>query len=81
MAGFFGGRLAEDEFLIVAALNPHIGPTGEIADLTAAHQSMFAARDAAGISETRFNEVVARLSTLDVDGQYGDRICLAFRGK
>jgi hypothetical protein len=81
MAGFYGGRLAEDEFRILAALNPHISATGEVPDMNAAHQSMFAARDSMGMSDERFDEVMQRFSSMNIDGAYGDRICVALRDK
>jgi hypothetical protein len=81
MAGFYGGRLAEDEFRILAALNPHINASGEVPDMNAAHQAMFAERDAMGMSTERFDEVMQRFSSMNVDGAYGDRICVALRDR
>lgn len=80
-AGFYGGRLKPDEFRMVAVLSGHLGPDGEIKDPAAAVQDMQSQAQAIGMDDARFEEVMARFSTMDRDGAYGDQVCVALRDK
>lgn len=80
-AGFYAGRLQEDEYRVLSVLNQYIGSDGKVTDMQAARQAM---RDAAtrwGISDQRFTQIMQRFSSMNVDGGYGDRACVPLRDR
>jgi hypothetical protein len=81
MAGFYGGRLAPEEFRLLAVLNRYVDSTGNVTDMPAAQQAM---RDEAykmGLSDARFAQAMQRFGSMDVDGAYGDRVCVPIRNR
>ncbi|MDP3736964.1 MAG: hypothetical protein Q8R02_06220 [Hyphomonadaceae bacterium] len=78
VAGFFAGRLQEDEYRIVGAINKFIDAQGNIADMDGALAAAEAERVRIGMTKARYTEVMQRFTTVDKDGAYGDRACSAF---
>lgn len=79
MTGFYSGRLAPEEFRLLAVLNGFLGPNGQIGDMPAAQQALRAESARLGMSDQRFEIAMQRFSTLQQDGAYADRVCMALR--
>ena len=79
--GFYGGRLAPDEFRMTSVLNGYIGEDGEITDPAAALEAMRTEARTMERSDARFMEVMERFSRMEEDGGYGDQVCVFLRDK
>ena len=79
--GFYGGRLKADEFRLVSVLNRHLAPDGQLVDPAAALVDMRSEARALGMSDARYEEIMARFATMDQDGAYGDQVCVVLRDK
>jgi hypothetical protein len=75
MAGFYGGRLNENEFRLLAVLNTFIDARGDVADMPGAQAALRAEAGRLGMTQSDFQSAMQRFSTLDADGAYGDRVC------
>ncbi len=81
MAGFYGGRLEADEYRLISVLNRFVGPGGEVRDMPATQRAIRDEAVSMGLSDRRFGEIMQRFSTMEVDGAYGDRVCMVMRTK
>ncbi len=79
--GFYGGRLKADEFRLVSVLNRHLAPDGQIVDPANALEELRSEARALGVSDARYEDIMARFSTMDQDGIYGDQVCVVLRDK
>jgi hypothetical protein len=79
VAGFFGGRLQEDEFHMLGVINRYVDSAGNVPDMTGVQAALASARVRFGVSEARFAEIMARFTELQTDGFFADRICTALR--
>ena len=80
-AGFYGGRLRADEFRMASVLNGYIGADGELTDVAAALNAMQAEARRMGISDKRYTEIMERFQRMDVDGAYGDNVCVVLANR
>ncbi len=81
MAGFYGGRLQADEYRLIAVLNRFVGPGGAVTDMPGAQNAIRAEAIAIGMTDQRFSQVMQRFATMEVDGAYGDQVCMVMRNK
>ncbi len=81
IVGFFAGRMAEDEFHLIAVVNQYIDAQGNIRDMAAAQQALQNTRIRLGINEARFAQIMQRFTELTADSAYGDRVCMALRAQ
>lgn len=77
VAGFFAGRLKEDEYRIVGTINKYIDAQGNVADIAGAQAAAEAERVRLDMTKERYAEVMQRFMAMEVDGAYGDRACKA----
>ena len=77
VAGFFAGRLKEDEYRIIGTINKYIDATGNVPDMAGAQAAAEAERVRLNMTRERYAEVMRRFSTMDADGAYADRACVA----
>jgi|GEM_PF-2159732 len=76
VAGYYAAATADDEFLIVGAMVDFITPEGTISDNDAMTASVLAQKAASGITDDRFDEIIAGFATFDQLGDKADGICL-----
>lgn len=81
MAGFFGGRLPAEEFRLLSVLNRHVDSSGNVSNMDVARQALVDESNRMGLSQDRFRQAMQRFSTMNEDGAYGDRVCVALRNK
>lgn len=76
VAGYFAAHLPEDTFHILSEANRFIDGNGEVADPAGAQAALQAARVRLGISQTRFDAIMAEFQQLDPVGKRADRVCI-----
>lgn len=81
MAGFYGGRLDQEEYRLIAVLNRYVDNTGTLTNMAAAQQALRDEARTLGLSDQRFQQAMQRFSVMDQDGAYGDRVCAHMRTK
>lgn len=79
MAGFYGGRLEQEEFRLIAVLNRYVDNTGAITNMAAVQQALRDEARSLGMSDERFQQAMQRFAVMDQDGAYGDRVCAGMR--
>ena len=75
MAGFYGSRLNESEFRLLAVVTRFVDSSGDLGDVPAAQAAVREEANRIGLSPQAFNQAMQRFTTMDRDGLEGDRIC------
>lgn len=81
MAGFYGGRLREDEYRLIAIINRYTDAQGNVPDMPGVQRALQVERERMGMSQERFGQIMQRFTTMETDGAYGDNICVALRDR
>lgn len=76
VAGFYAGATAEDEFVIIGAMVDFITPEGGISDNDAMVTALQAEKDASGMSDERFGEIMDGFAAFDELGAIADGVCV-----
>lgn len=81
VTGFFAGNMKEDEFRIMAVISPFIDAKGDVADMKGAQNAAFAERDALGLTQARFQEVMGVFTKLGPVGDLADKSCSVVKAR
>ncbi len=76
VAGFYAGATADDEFRLIGAMVDYITPDGGISDNGAMVAAMMAEKNAIGMSQDRFNEIVEGFGAFGELGAKADGVCV-----
>jgi len=81
MAGFYGGRLREDEYRMISIINQYTDAQGNVPDMPGVQRALQVERQRMGMSEARFGQIMQRFTQMETDGAYGDNICVPLRNR
>ncbi len=81
MAGFYGGRLREDEYRLISIINQYTDAQGNVPDMPGVQRALQTERQRMGMSDARFAQIMQRFTQMEADGAYGDNICVPLRNR
>lgn len=76
VAGFYAGATDADEFQIFAASLRFSNANGEVADIPGLQAALAARKAELGLTDARFNAIIAGFRAYDKLGEKADSICM-----